>query len=544
VRPRWWEYLAVFVVASIGLCSVVFFYDDVHRATTNGLWKSMDVVLWTEWQPTRFTDGDNMLYYPVIGMLTRALPASVFGAVWQRMAFVNAFIGAAVMALTYLVAFGLFRSRATALFACACQFAMAFFLLLATINEDIMPGYGWFVAAVACGVAARRLTPWTIVVVAQCVALSWLFHASLRPPSVAAFVLAILAVEPTWRRRLSSVALFIVALLPVPIVSALAFGLPWWSGVWSFKGFGTTWGGFALSKIVFLGAGIGQSVWGGQNIGSIDQVLGPLAVSTVVTLLAVAALLVLWVRECWKRRAAPEWRFAAVVLTAVFFLAEGMNLYIQPQDPQMQIQPMTWFPFAAALLFWAAGRVSRGAVAMRAGLVAAVVLFFAGNLQSHTGTRHADSTAVAAMQEVEAILPPEKTMFVLQGFEGIASWLTASWGRGALWPGSSMPPPIGTRGFNAIYVGGEITLFPAHTVDEAAELVVFAIDVAFERGYDVVATDFWATSESQWVDGFATVSGPDKPLAIRAALLESFTGSPIAKIEGWGTLYRLTPKAR
>ena len=162
--PRWWELLLIVVVASIALFSIIFFYDNVHRATTNGLWKSIDVTPWVERSPTRWTDGDNMLYYPVVAALIRLLPADTFGAVWQRMAFVNALFGAAVLALTYAIALRLFASRLTAVFASAAQLAMAFFLLLSTINEDIMPGYVWFVAAVACVVLPRQFTPRTVVV--------------------------------------------------------------------------------------------------------------------------------------------------------------------------------------------------------------------------------------------------------------------------------------------------------------------------------------------------------------------------------------------
>ena len=69
-------------------------------------------------------------------------------------------------------------------------------------------------------------------------------------------------------------------------------------------------------------------------------------------------------------------------------------------------------------------------------------------------------------------------------------------GRGVEWPNTPMPPP-GEPGFNAIYIGGEITLFPQRSIPEAAELAAIIMEIAFERGYDVVATGIWAASESE-----------------------------------------------
>jgi len=542
VTLRWWEPALVAIAASAALCAVIVFYDNVHRGTTNGLWKSIDLRAWVTLSPGRWTDGDNMLYYPVVGALVRILPESAFGAFWQRMAFVNAFLGAAVLALTYLIAFRLFGSRTTALFACSCQLAMGFFLLLATINEDIMPGYVWFVAAVACVVVAPRLTPAVIVLTAQCVALSWLFHSSLRLPGTAAVLLGI-AARQGWPGSLKSVALFCAALVPLPVVSALAFGLPWNAGLWSWKGLGSGWGGFSINKIVLMWSGIAQSVAGGENVTSVDSILAaPLRTWVVSTNIVILALFGLWMYEGWRRRAEPEWRFAATVLGAAFVLGEGMNLYIQPQDPQMQIQPMTWFPFAAACAFAACRHLSRGARVLQGALVGLVALLFVSNLEAHTATRHADSIAPANARALEALTRPERTMFLLQGFENMATWLTVLWGEGARWPPATSVHPGATPAFNVIYLS-EIIQYPRFGPSDAAEAAVTLVDSAFDKGYDVVATDIWAASEPAWVDSFASISGAEKPQAVRATLQARFTGTPIGQVPGWGTLHRLARKS-
>jgi hypothetical protein len=543
VRPRMWELPALAAASSAALFGVIAFYDNVHRATTNGLSKSLYVVPWVAGAPDRWTDGDNMLYYPVVGALVRALPESAFGAVWQRMAFVNALFGAAVLAMTYLIALRLFRSRATAFFACACQLAMAFFLLLSTINEDIMPGYAFFVAAVACAVCARRVTPRVTVLAAQCVALSWLFHSTLRLPGIAAFLLGIAVTEETWRRRLASAALFLAALVPLPVLSALSFELPWHAGLWSSKGLGTAWGGFSINKIAFMWGGIAQSVAGGQNLSSLDQIVsGPLRISIALTMLVVTVGFAVWLVEVWRRRAAPEWRMAGAVLTGAFVFGETMNLYIQPQDPQMQIQPMTWFPFAVACLYALTARLDRWTVIGRTVLATLAAALFASNLEAYAGSRHADSAAPGSARALEALAPPERTMFLLQGFEGMSTWLMVLWGWGSQWPPVD-GRAVGTRAFHGIYITTEIIVYPSHQPSEAADTIVLLVDAARERGFDVVATDIWAAPEETWVSSFATISGPEKPLAIRAALQAKYSGTAIGRIPGWGTMYRIVPKA-
>src|SRR5690348_16376765 len=128
VQWRWWEPLLVFVIAAPLLCLLIAYYDNVHRATTNGLWKSIQMQPWVLHLPVgRDADPGNLLYFPVLGKLLRVMPESVFGPVWRRMAFFNAGCGAGVLSLTYLIALQLFRSRSTALFAVLAQLLTAFF---------------------------------------------------------------------------------------------------------------------------------------------------------------------------------------------------------------------------------------------------------------------------------------------------------------------------------------------------------------------------------------------------------------------------------
>jgi hypothetical protein len=534
----------VMAVAVLVLLSVVAWYDNVHRATTNGLWRSMEVRLFVDEVPNRRTTPGNMLYLPAIGALVSMLPEQL-GPVWRRMAFVNAMFGALVLALTYAIALRLFQSRGAALFTCLSMLSSAFFLLLSTINEDIMPGYAWFVAALTCLVLPQQRDRLVLFIGAQCVALSFLFHSSLQPPTVGAFVLGILASTRPLAEGVRRTALFVGSLIPVSMISAVISGLPWWRGLWSGKGLDTGWVGLLPAKFVFMWGGIAQAVAGGRNIGSVEDVLARatgMAVTWVVLAIVAAAASFLWYRQ----RSRSSWQLAGVILASTFLLGEAMNLYIQPQDPQMQLQPMTWFAFACGAVYWSLDGlrgwtkpVARGA------LVVAVCLLLVGNLRVYAADRHADSTAIVNIARLEEMAPRADTVFLMHGFEGLATWLSATWGVGDVWPERAATQPddvpfdVRDANFKPIYVAGEATAFPGRSPLEASDDIVRLVERALDAGYAVVATDIWGASVDQWVASFSTVSGPDMPIAIRRALHDRFTATEIGHLPRWGRFYHL-----
>ena len=64
IRARWWEVTVIFLIALAILWALIAWFDNVHRATTNGLWKSIDVNTWLTPGGRRHTDGGNLLYFP------------------------------------------------------------------------------------------------------------------------------------------------------------------------------------------------------------------------------------------------------------------------------------------------------------------------------------------------------------------------------------------------------------------------------------------------------------------------------------------------
>jgi hypothetical protein len=548
--PRWWEITVLVAIGTLLLFGLVAYYDNAHRATTNGLWKSIYVAMWAEGLPGRVTEGGNLLYYQAIGVAVRALPAPVFGTVWQRMAYVNAIAGALTLAVTYAIALRLFASRAAAVFTVFFQASTGFFLLLSTINEDVMPAFFWFEAAFASAILPRRWTTAMTLVSAQLVALTWLFHSSFQLPAIAAFALGLLVRQQSFAAGVRDAILFVASTIPLPLLAAVAYrdyGVDyWWLGLWSGKGLGTGWGGFSAAKIILLFSGVYESVVGGANVAKLSDILKwPHVMWVAVTWVGVLLALVVLAIEAWRHWSRPEWRFAAVAFVGSFVLAEGMNLFAQPQDPQMQLQPMVWLPFAVGALFWITGRHAAAwlRVSARLVMVAAVIVLLVANVTAYSPSRHQDSIALANVKMVESFTRPGQTMFLVHGFEPLTTWLAATWGRGALWPDKPQPVEHARR-FHAIFIVDEATQFPSRSPQDAANDIVRFVWRALDEGFTVVSTDIWAADEAVWTAQFMTVSGPEKPKAIRAALQENFDGVAIGTAGSWGTLYQLKRRTK
>src|SRR5688572_15369654 len=93
-RIRWWEPVVLFAMVSAILWALTFYYDDVHRATTNGLWKAIEVDKWVKDSPQAYKDPSNLLYYPFVSTAVQLFPGAFPDTVWQRMAYLNAMFGA------------------------------------------------------------------------------------------------------------------------------------------------------------------------------------------------------------------------------------------------------------------------------------------------------------------------------------------------------------------------------------------------------------------------------------------------------------------
>jgi len=538
--------LAVGVVSAALLLAAVTALDFTTNGTGNGLWKSPDVEKWMRGAPDRTFDMSAVFYFPVVGGVARVVTGVRPGReVWRLMADANALFGALAVTCVFLTVYQLTRRVAAGVLAALFQLGLGFFLLLATISEDIMPGYAFFLAALALLLAFARTRRGALLFLsAQGFTVSWLLHWTLiaaGPAFVSALVLLPGGRRVRWRR---AAAFCLSCLLLVAVASA-------WSGIkphrllFPGKGLGMGWAGFSWQKMVLCWEAMGQYVFGGGNLGSWQVALEPRnlaeAVAGWVVILAVGWLSA---RVFWRQRAQDAWLAAGAVLAGTLILGEAGNIYSQPQDPQMQIQPMAWLPvgFGAwigclALTWWR--RAWRGAV------LAGVPLAF--NLWSFAPGRGADSAAVAELRRVERAVEG-RALLLTHGFDQINCWSYAVWGpsrcRVVGIPGRErIKPPLSRGEFAFVMLASEMSWYPRRSAATAGRSLVDQLDAGMRAGYRVVAGPVWDMGEEELVSSLATMAGAEKARAMRRALRRNFEAAALVSTS-WGQFYELRHKLR
>jgi hypothetical protein len=251
----------------------------------------------------------------------------------------------------------------------------------------------------------------------------------------------------------------------------------------------------------------------------------PLLLSVVLQV----AILVACVVALWPRRHEPRVRAIAAVFLGTLAAGQVMNIYSQPQDPQMQVNVMAWLTIAWALLLTAtAGRRAFVVLAV----LSIVPLVF--NTASFARWRGGDSNAVAALAILEKRFPPESTVFVYWGFEPITMWHFALWSRTWDWDGTPKDEK-----FKWIAVDAGAIRHASWTPEQHAQSIRHDIDAAFDKGYRVVIDDVWTWSTEQLAGNLGALSAGPRAAAIHATLHDTYTATPVLEVPTVGTYYEL-----
>lgn len=543
-----WQSVVIWAVTTGILIGAVFLLDNTNLVTTNGLWKSIPMREWVE-ETSYSLDPANLLYYPLNSSLIRLFPEELFGPVWRRMAFLNTVYGGLAISLTYMLMRSLSVSFVPALAAALFQLCCGFFFALSITSEDIMGGYCFILSSEVLMIyTCRRATHWSIAAIAALFTLGWFFEWRLAFASAPPLVLSILFFSGTHRERLLRLLTFAGVTLTLPLIPAVIYGLLlhqrlwylYFKFLWTGKGLGTGYGGFSVNKIWFMLIGITQYWIGGANIGSLNWLEDTMG-TTLATLAVIAVLGVVFVRTVRAKWSQPEWRTISILLGGTFLFGEFFNFYSQPQDPQMQLNVMTWLPIAYGILTIQA--IDRFPAWSRALSVTALVMTAIGlpSFLAHaSGSRHADSIAQRQVVELQTKYDFESTIFVFNGFEGFITWIAAEVDH--IYPPDLVASPQSKPRFKAIYLLDQGTRFPNRSAEESAEAVTVRIDEGFAKGFGVVINEVWNFTEGQLVDSFATVSGPEKPRAIYRVLHDHYEAYDSFEMPGLGMFYRLRPK--
>ncbi len=531
-----WPTALAFLLSLILLCSLIGWLQNVHMITANGMYKSIQAEPWiADFRHARL-DPSNYLYFPLYGASAKLLDALgvLRGVAWKQFAYLNAFWAsvatAAIFAFVARLSGDLRVAALAALFHAGCGIV----LLLSVINEDIMPAYALLLISMLLAASwFDRPTVWRVIGVGVLFTLAWLVEWRLIFPTLPALLLALaIAPQPLGRRAGLIGVLLVTVVATAGIVQQIweghngAVGLP--DLMWTGKGVDTGWAGLDWDKAWEMLWGVGSYLltflWDTSPATARQAVL-PLLLSVTLQV----AILVACILALWPRRNDPRIRAVAAVLLGTLAAGQVMNLYSQPQDPQMQVNVMAWLTIAWALLLTATA--GRRAFVVLAVLSVAPLLF---NTASFARWRGGDSNAVAALATIEKRFPPESTVFVYWGFEPITMWHFALWSRTWDWDGT---PKNGKFKWIAIDAGA--IRHAGWTPEQHAQSIRHDIDAALDKGYRVVIDDVWTWSTEQLAGNLGALSAANRAGAIHAMLHDTYTATPALEVPTVGHYYEL-----
>lgn len=160
---------SAFVLSLLVYIGVILWLDNVHIGTSNGMYKAIQTEPWIADPFTARLDNSNYLYFPLYGLSCRLLDwLGIWrGIAWKQLAILNAFWASICVAMVCAFVHRLSGSARAAALAAGFHLGSGFVLLLAVINEDIMPGYTLVFGAMALAALwFDRPTVWRTIVVA------------------------------------------------------------------------------------------------------------------------------------------------------------------------------------------------------------------------------------------------------------------------------------------------------------------------------------------------------------------------------------------
>lgn len=559
---QWLSAGTVIVLASLLFIGLQLYLQNVHIATTNGLWRSIDVRRWLLHPGWPLFDFADALYYPVQSFNCWILGhIGIFPhRIWRQLALLNGVFGGIGAGAVYLFTLSWLRNWKVAAVATALYCGCGFYVLLSIIDEGVMPGAVLVLVAtlLACAWFAKPSYA-QIATVAVVFSLGWLWQWGLLFPSLPPLLLALFLASGSWWQRIVRPAAFLIAMSAAPAVLAAIFRFTGGGNAraalnflcrlfWAGKGVGTGWGGFAWDKVRLALSGMTESILGAHNVGTWTwwrtnpSIASDLIAGTVILIVLLGVTL----GYAWRHRDDRRVVTATIILGGTFIAGSIFNLYSQPQDPQMVITPMLWtIPAWGLVAAWQAapGRPSHAPLpAGRAMLVAAAAMTpFCYNFVALNPNRGLDRLNEEQVADLGARFPPARTVFLYQGFEGIITWQLVSWGGG--FADARDLPPASAHVFSFKFISAtEIEIeHPDWTLAQISEDLKDQIEAALGKGYQVVAGPEWSLPDNVWVQGFETLARPGLAEALRAVVLRNFRLVPVADGGAIGEYSRISP---
>jgi len=503
--------LVIAILTAMAYISLVVTIDNTNLGTTNGLWKAPTVAAW-EHGGSFPIDSGGILYGDLYGHLARLIPDSLLqygtpapDVTFRKMAILNALFGGLASGLVFVLAFRFTNSRWISAVISIVHAGAGFVLLNSINSEDIVPAYTCFLAATVCFFEFLHLggTLW-FSLSALLLALATLLHWTVMAPALAAIgaVYALLLMERRVYALIGAAWLFLFSVCAQVVVLAVLprQHIPIWVVLHPAKADAAGWVGLFREKFWYLLIGTGNYLSGANNLTDYRiafenrSILHSMILSWAVLVIALAACAVALAR----RRGSPGLRLLAAFAIALFLAGEAGAVYSQPQDPQMQIEPM--FATISGLVVLGARKLGRTGVLWRGSIVAALGVLAAANgewnIHLMRESQGLDSRSLDAIKELDSLFPRKSTVIVCHGFEG---W--TAWQYNFLWRGDS-------EGWlqRSFHLARPFTTNRGISGVDAAAMMSKQIDAAFAKGLRVVAAAMWTTTADESVGTFTTVT--------------------------------------
>jgi len=184
-----WQMALAFILTLLFLCGLIGWLQNVHIITANGMYKSIQAEPWIADPARARLDPSNYLYFPLYGALARLLDALgiLRGTPWKQFAYLNAFWASLAVAAVYGFVHRLSGEARIAAVVSLFHLGCGFVLLLAVINEDIMPGYTLvLIAMLLAGLWFDQPTWRRVAVVGVVFTVGWLIEWRLIFPTLPA----------------------------------------------------------------------------------------------------------------------------------------------------------------------------------------------------------------------------------------------------------------------------------------------------------------------------------------------------------------------
>lgn len=525
LRRYWhWAPIVAFIFLSLHL-GLIRTLDDTNLGTTNGLWKAPSVAAW-EHGAGNPVDSGGVWYAKGYGFLAWLIPDGLvqFGVqlpmvTFRKIALLNGIFGGLASGLVFLLALRFTGSLGGAGIS-ALAHAFAAFILLNSLNsEDIIPAYTLFLACVVCGFEFLYVGKlWLLALSATLFAAATLLHWTLMTPGLAAYgiLFAMLLTRGTSYLAAAG-AWFLIFLVAIKVAILLLPGqLTLWAVILPLKAAAGGWSGFRAEKLIYLTAGIGNYFSGAQNVRNYAvEFSNPLSVLSMSVSWCYALLtLSVCFATAFGRRAAFTQKCLAAFAIVLFLTGEAEATYSQPQDPQLQIQPLLAAAVGVILLVrqWHASTRTFARRLLAAGSLAALLLAGLTNIVTMRSEAGSDSRLVNAVRELDRLFPRQSTVVVSQGFEDWNTWRF------------TLTPRDGSIDYFQRTVGlfSPFTNTHGATGRQAALEVRRQIDGALASGLQVVASALWTESPADFVASMTTIASGTEAYRLDAELRSAY----------------------